>query len=161
MIRTAILTVNDNGSKQELADEAVQAVRSLLTDGPFVEVDYQLVPAEQAIIRAKLRIWADGDQVDLILTTGGIGLALRDRTPDATVEVIDRHIPGLAEVMRSASVAHSPALMLSRGVAGVRRNTLILNLPSAADAAKAALTAVIQVLPLALEQITGQKTTIS
>ncbi len=129
MIRTAILTVSDKGAAGERADTTVEEIRKLLAAGPFVEVDYQLVPDEQALIRARLRLWSDSDEVDLILTNGGTGLGLRDRTPEATRDVIEREIPGVAEAMRSRGARSNPLALLSRGMAGVRRKTLILNLP--------------------------------
>jgi molybdenum cofactor synthesis domain-containing protein len=109
MIRTAILTVSDRSAAGRREDRSVQAVREVLATGPFVEVDYQVVPDEQAIIRSKLRILTEGDGVDLVLTTGGTGLALRDRTLEATLEVVERPVPGLAEAMRAAGARSSLA----------------------------------------------------
>jgi molybdopterin adenylyltransferase len=153
MIRTALLTVSDRTSSGEREDRSVQGVRELLATGPFVEVDYLVVPDEQAMIRSKLRLLADGDGVDLVLTTGGVGLGLRDRTPEATLDVLERIVPGLSERMRAASVEHDPGASLSRAVAGVRKATLIVNLPGDPAGAVRALASVIEVLPRALEAI--------
>lgn len=157
MIRVAILTVSDKGARGERTDTSVTEVRQLLTQGPFTEVDYQVVPDEQALIRAKLRLWADGDGVDLILTTGGTGLALRDRTPEATREVIEREVPGLAEWMRSVGMQHNPLAALSRSVCGVRRQTLIINLPGSPKGVRESLAAIIGILPHAVDTITDRR----
>jgi molybdopterin adenylyltransferase len=153
MIRTALLAVSDRASSGERADRSIQAVRELLAAGPFVEVDSLVVPDEQAIIRSKLRLLTDGDGVDLVLTTGGVGLGLRDRTPEATLDVVERLAPGLSERMRAVAAEHDPAASLTRGVAGVRKATLVVNLPGDPAAAALALRAVIDVLPRALEAI--------
>src|SRR5690606_15666311 len=157
MVRTAILTVSDRGAAGEREDRSAQAIRQLLKDGAFVEVDYQLVPDEQALIRAKLRLWSDSDGVDLVLTTGGTGLSRKDRTPEATEEVIERRVPGLAELMRSAGVAGNKLAALSRGVAGVRRSTLIVNLPGSPTGASQSLAAIIETLPHAVDVIRGEE----
>lgn len=156
MYRTAILTVSDEGAAGRREDTTVQALRDVLDDGPFVEVDYELVPDEQARIRAKLRLWSDADDVDLILTCGGTGLSRRDRTPEATREVIDRDVPGLAEWMRAEGARSTPLAVLSRGVAGTRRGTLIVNLPGNPRGASEALSALLPVLPHALDVIQGE-----
>lgn len=156
MVRTAILTVSDKGAAGLREDGSAQAIRQVLKTGPFVEVDYQVVPDEQALIRAKLRLWCDQDGVDLVLTTGGTGLSRKDRTPEATEEVIERRVPGLSEAMRAVGRATNPLAALSRGLAGVRRTTLILNLPGSPAGASEALSAVIEVLPHAVDVIRGE-----
>jgi molybdenum cofactor synthesis domain-containing protein len=156
MVRTAILTVSDKGAAGLREDGSAQAIRQVLKTGPFVEVDYQVVPDEQALIRAKLRIWCEQDGVDLVLTTGGTGLSRKDRTPEATDEIIDRRVPGLAETMRAAGAAQNPHAILSRGVAGVRRSTLIVNLPGSPTGAAQSLQAVLATLPHAVDVIRGE-----
>ncbi len=157
MIRTAILTVSDRGSSGQRVDTTVSELRTLLSQGPFSEVDYQIVPDEQAMIRSKLRIWAEGDAVDLVLTTGGTGLSLRDRTPEATREVIEREVPGLAELIRLTGMQKNRKAALSRAVAGVRRHTLIVNLPGSPKGARESLEAIIGILPHAIDTIVGEK----
>lgn len=156
MVRTAILTVSDKGAAGQREDGSAQAIRQILKSGPFVEVDYQVVPDEQALIRAKLRLWSDSDNVDLVLTTGGTGLSRKDRTPEATEEVIERRVPGIPELMRAAGTASNKLAALSRGVAGVRRTTLIVNLPGRPTAASQSLAAVIEALPHAVDVIRGE-----
>lgn len=128
MIRTAILSVRD-AARLDSADEAVAALRDVLSSGPYTEIDYQEIPDEQAMVRAKLRLWADDSTADLILTIGGIGAAVRHRTPDATLQVVDKQFPGIPEVLRAAGAQVDPAAGLWRAVAGVRRSALIVNLP--------------------------------
>lgn len=159
MIRTAILTVSDSGAAGERTDTTVEEIRKVLAAGSFVEVDYQMVPDEQALIRARLRLWCDSDEVDLILTNGGTGLGLRDRTPEATRDVIEREIPGIAETMRARGATHQPLAILSRGMAGVRRQTLILNLPGSPAGARQSLEAVQEVLGHAVDLVTGESRT--
>src|SRR5690554_1619071 len=102
MVRTAILSVQPADVAPHDAQRLLAAVREALAAGPFREVDYQTVPDEQAMIRARLRRWADVGGADLVLTVGGVGVALRHRTPDATLEVVERQFPGIGEAMRRA-----------------------------------------------------------
>ncbi len=157
MVRTAILTVTPPNVGGEGEDQAAQAIRRVLKGGPFVEVDYQSVPDEQALIRAKLRVWCDQGGVDLVLTTGGVGLGLRDRTPEATAEVIEREVRGLPEAMRAAVAKEQPLAVLSRALAGVRRHTLIVNLPGTPAGAGTALAAVVTALAFAVEEVRGER----
>ena len=157
MVRTANLTVLEAGASGQ-EDLAAQAVRQVLVSGPFVEVDYHVVPDEQAMIRARLRLWAESGNVDLVLTSGGIGLGLKGRTPEATTEVIERAVPGLAEAMRRELVREHPEAVLTRGLAGVRRATLVLNLPGDPAQAKGALQSVVGVLPRAVRSLSAGAT---
>jgi molybdenum cofactor synthesis domain-containing protein len=114
-----------------------------------------VIPDERTGIEATLRAWADEDGLALIVTTGGTGLAPRDVTPDATLAVLDYQVPGLAEAMRAASLAHTPLAMLSRAVAGVRGRTLIVNLPGSPKAVRECLAAIAPALPHGLEKLAG------
>ena len=146
MIRTAILSVRGSAVNGGSGESTVAAVREVLARGPFTEVDYQVVPDEQAMIRARLRLWADDGSADLVLTLGGIGAEMRHRTPDATLEVIDRQFPGIPELIRSSGAREDRGAGLWRAAAGVRRHTLIVNLPEGAKAAGASLATVLHLL---------------
>ena len=153
MHRTALLSVADVAVHGAPEDRTVQALREVLARGPFVEVDYARVPREQARVRAQLRLWSDAGRTDLILTAGGTGLAPRDRTPEATRDVVEREVPGLAERIRAEGWRRAPVAALERGLAGLRRGTLIVNLPAGPAEAADALAAVLPVLPSALRVV--------
>jgi len=154
--RVGILTVSDKGSRAQRVDTSGAAIREELS-GIDAQVDhYEVVPDEQDIIAVRLRAWADDDRLDLILTTGGTGLSPRDVTPEATLAVIDRAVPGMAEAMRQAGLRETPMAMLSRGVAGVRGRTLIVNLPGSERAVRQNLAQLLPVLPHALETLRGE-----
>jgi molybdopterin adenylyltransferase len=153
MIRTVLLTVSSPTGGGSTDGEVLTALRAQLARGAFVEVDAVTVPDEGALLRAKLRVLTDADGVDLVLTVGGIGLGVRHRTPEATLESVERLVPGLSEAMRAACAGLDPAALLWRGVAGVRRGTLVVNLPDRADAATAALVAIMPALEHAVEAI--------
>ncbi len=115
----------------------------------------EIVPDEPEAIAAILTAWSDDEGLDLILTTGGTGLSPRDTTPEATLAVAQRLVPGIAEAMRAAGLAITPHAMLSRGVAVIRGRTLIINLPGSPKGARENLAAVAQALPHALEKLRG------
>jgi molybdopterin adenylyltransferase len=152
MIRVAILTVSDRAARGEAEDHSGPAIARIVQEELQAGVVQRaIVPDEQAQIEARLIVWADSGQVDLILTTGGTGFALRDVTPEATQAVIDRPAPGIAEAMRAASRAVTPHAMLSRAVAGIRGRTLIVNLPGSPKAVRENLAVILPVLPHAVE----------
>jgi len=156
MYRIAILTVSDRSSQGVRADESGHLLRQLVLDSLEAEVvDYRVVADERPAIEDALRGWADGGAVDLVLTTGGTGLAPRDVTPEATLAVIERQVPGIPEAMRAASLAITPMAMLSRMVAGTRGNTLIVNLPGSPKSVRENLAVVLPALPHALDKLRG------
>jgi molybdopterin adenylyltransferase len=131
VIRAAILTVSDSRSAGEAEDESGARLAEFATSIGAEVVGREAVADEQAQIEGRLRRWADEVDCDLVLTTGGTGFAPRDVTPEATRAVIDREAPGISEAMRLASREHTDLWMVSRGVAGVRGRTLIVNFPGA------------------------------
>ena len=154
-MRVGILTISDAGSRGERVDTSGAAVRELV-EGIGAEVAcYAVVPDERDQIASTLRDWCDGGVVDLVLTTGGTGLAARDVTPEATLDVADRLAPGIAEAMRAAGMRVTPMSMLSRAVAVVRGSTLIVNLPGSEKGARESLAAIVDVLPHAVQLLRG------
>jgi molybdenum cofactor synthesis domain-containing protein len=116
---------------------------------------YAVLPDERQLITAELSRLADSGEIDLILTTGGTGVAPRDVTPEATREVLDRELPGMAEAMRAESLRKTPHAMISRAVAGIRKQTLIVNLPGSPRAVRENLAVILPALPHAIEKIKG------
>ena len=155
MITIGVLTISDSVSKGGRQDLSGAAIRSLVAQLPdaFVNIE-TTIPDEQDQIASLLRAWSDEQRLNLILTTGGTGLAPRDVTPEATKAVIEREVPGIAEALRSISLQYTPMAMLSRGVAGVRGRSLIINLPGSPKAVKECLEYLLPVLPHAINLLT-------
>ena len=155
MIRLAVVTVSDKSARGEREDAGGPAISAALEAAriEFAVVDYRIVPdIRDTIVNALFQL-AERDDVDLIVTTGGTGLAPRDVTPQATLEAIDYEVPGIAEAMRAASLHVTPAGMLSRGIAGVRRRTLIVNLPGNPKAVRENLAVIAAALPHAISTL--------
>lgn len=151
-LRVGILTVSDSAWRGEAEDRSGSVIANLVKSQLNAEVSEQaIVPDEEPAIQSALRQWSDAGQVDLVLTTGGTGFAPRDTTPEATLAVLDRQAPGLAEAMRAASLKITPHAMLSRAVAGIRGRTLIVNLPGSPKAVHETLEVILPVLPHAVE----------
>jgi molybdenum cofactor synthesis domain-containing protein len=149
-----VLTLSDKGSRGDREDESGRVLQEMVA--PLGEiVRYQVVPDEEELIVATLVEWVDKDGVDLILTTGGTGLSARDITPEATARVIEREIPGMAEAMRAASMAKTPHAMISRALAGVRRQSMIINLPGSPKGVRENLEVVYPALEHALLKLKG------
>ena len=155
MFTAGVLTVSDKGSRGERVDESGQEIKEALFSLGASEIKYGIVPDERPAISAKLREWSDAG-VDLVLTTGGTGLTPRDVTPEATLDVLDRVAPGFAEAMRAYGMKQTPQAMLSRAVAGIRKKTLIINMPGSPKAVKECLEAISPALPHAIETVRGQ-----
>jgi molybdenum cofactor synthesis domain-containing protein len=154
-IRFAILTISDKGSRGERADTSGDAIAELVGESGEV-IRRGIVADERALISDTLRGWADAGDVDLILTTGGTGLAARDVTPEATLDVAERLVPGVAEAMRAAGMRHTPRAMLSRAVAVVRHSTLIINLPGSEKGVRESLAAILDELSHAVQLLRGE-----
>ncbi|MEE8174601.1 MAG: molybdopterin adenylyltransferase [Dehalococcoidia bacterium] len=156
MFSVGILTISDKGWLGERQDESSQAIRDSLASLDAEEVKYEVVPDEKDIIAAKLKEWVDKIGIDVIITTGGTGLSPRDVTPEATLSVVDRMAPGFTEVMRAESFKKTPMAVLSRAVAGIRKSSLIINLPGSPKAVRESLEVVLAVLPHAVETLRGE-----
>jgi molybdenum cofactor synthesis domain-containing protein len=155
MITIGVLTISDSGAKGMREDTSGERIRSMVAQLPGAVITAGAIIAdEREQIEATLREWCDEKQVNLILTTGGTGLAPRDVTPEATKAVLEREAPGIAEAMRAVSVQHTPFGMLSRGVAGTRGRSLIINLPGSPKAVQECLECILPVLPHAINLLT-------
>ncbi|HUO77547.1 MAG TPA: MogA/MoaB family molybdenum cofactor biosynthesis protein [Thermodesulfovibrionales bacterium] len=153
MITVAVLTLSDKGSKGEREDTSGPLIGEMLKGMDARVTYYEVLPDEKEVIKEKLREYSL--KADLILTTGGTGLSPRDVTPDATLEVIEREIPGIAEIMRAEGMKKTSRSMLSRAVAGTRGVALIINLPGSPRAVRENLGAILDVIPHAIEKIKG------
>lgn len=154
-MRVAILTVSDKGSRGERADTSGDAIAELIAQADGEIVGRAIVADERDQIAAGLRAWCDGGGIDLIVTTGGTGIAARDVTPEATRDVAERDVPGIAEAMRAEGLRHTPRAMLSRSASVVRGTTLIINLPGSEKGVRESLAAVLDVLPHAVQLLRG------
>ena len=157
-VRVAILTVSDAGARGARADGSGDAVAAWVTARGYSLADRALVADEVGEIGARLREWADGDRADLILTTGGTGLTGRDVTPEATRAVLEKEAPGIAEAMRMTVYPRFHRAALSRGVAGVRGRTLVVNLPGSTSGVKDGLAVLDDLVEHAIALIRGNKT---
>ncbi len=153
MIKVAILTLSDKGSRGEREDRSGPVIKDMLKDISAEVEYYDVLPDEKELIKKKLIEYSE--KVDLIITTGGTGLAPRDVTPEATMEVIERQIPGIPEIMRLEGMKKTRRAMLSRAVAGVRGRTLIINLPGSPVAVRENLEVILDTIPHAIEKIKG------
>src|ERR671925_11447 len=157
-LRIAILTVSDAGSRGERADGSGDAIATWAKGKGYRLTERALVPDETARIATTIAGWADGDAADLILTTGGTGLTPRDVTPEATRAVLDKEAPGIAEVLRMAVYPRFPRAALSRGAAGVRGRSLIINLPGSTGGVRDALRVLDDLIDHAVQLLRGHDT---
>jgi molybdenum cofactor synthesis domain-containing protein len=148
--KVALIVLSDRAASGERPDACIPVMRERL-GAAYSVVRESVLPDDPAALQAELIDLADSRAVDLAITSGGTGLSPRDRTPQATAAVIDYEVPGIAEAIRAASIAHTKTAMLSRALAGVRHRTLILNLPGSPRAVGESLDVVLPVLPHALE----------
>lgn len=156
MITVGILTASDKGHAGERTDESGKVISELVKEIEGNVTEYIIVPDERDIISQSLKRMADDLNVDLILTTGGTGFSPRDITPEATLDVIDRQIPGIPEAMRARSLQITSRAMLSRAVSGIRKKTLIINLPGSPKSVRECLEVILPVLPHAIKILKGQ-----
>jgi molybdenum cofactor synthesis domain-containing protein len=155
MYRIGIVTISDKGARGERLDESGERIREMAGTLGVIE-SYQVIPDDPGTIKNTLLHLVDHMKLDLVLTTGGTGLGPRDNTPEATLAVIEREAPGLAEAMRLESLKKTSRAMLSRAVAGVRHSTLIVNLPGSVRAVEDCLSIILPALPHGLDMLTGR-----
>jgi len=154
MIKVGVITISDRSFRGERKDESGPALIELVKEHfKEVSIKYELVPDEKDMIKEKLITMVDYMKLDLILTTGGTGVSLRDVTPEATIEIAEKEVPGFAEAMRFNSLKITPNAMLSRAKAVLREKTLIINLPGSPKAVKECFNVIIPAIPHALEVI--------
>jgi len=156
MLTVGVLTISDKGARGDRQDKSGAVIREILPSIAARIVDYDVIPDEKEPIVARLVKWADEDDLDIIITTGGTGLTPRDVTPEATLAVVDRIVPGFAEAMRAESLKKTPHAMLSRAVVGTRGKCLIINLPGSPKAVRECLEVILPALPHAVETLKGQ-----
>ena len=158
MLNVGILTISDKGWQGQRYDESGKIIKDSFSHLNSNVIKYEVVPDEVDAISHKLAEWADEGQVDVIITTGGTGLSRRDVTPEATLSILDKTVPGFAEAMRAKTFAITPMAILSRATAGVRGNCLIINLPGSPKAVGECLEVILPAIPHAVEIIKGEVT---
>ncbi len=156
-IGAAVLTISTSKARGEGEDLSGPALAAFAERVGATVVGTEVIPDERELIEGRLRWWCDEGGCELVLTTGGTGFSLDDVTPEATRAVLDREAPGLPEAMRAASQEHTPMWMVSRGVAGTRGRTLIINFPGNPPAIDQAGSALLEALPHALKLLTGRE----
>ncbi|MBN2539317.1 MAG: MogA/MoaB family molybdenum cofactor biosynthesis protein [Deltaproteobacteria bacterium] len=155
MITGGVITVSDKGSRNEREDTSGPEVIRMLGDLDIRVTDYEVIPDEKEIIRDKIKEYTDNKNLDLVVTTGGTGVSPRDVTPDATLEIIEKELPGMAEAMRRESMSKTPHAMISRAVTGIRGQSLIINLPGSPKGARENLAVLLPALKHTIEKLKG------
>lgn len=156
MIRVGVITASDKGSRGEREDLSGPTLIKLVQDIGGEVVEYVVLPDEQMVLAEKMRQWADDLGLDLILTTGGTGFSMRDVMPEATLSIADRLVPGIAEVMRMESLKVTSKAMLSRAVAVLRKQTLIINMPGSPKAVRECFAAIAPAIPHGIQILKGE-----
>ncbi len=155
MINAAILTISDSCSEGNREDVSAQTINKLLEKNNFKICDYKIIPDDLDVISGELKRLADKAIAEVIITTGGTGLGPRDNTPEATIAVCDKLVPGFGEIMRSESLKKTRNATLSRSVSGIRKNSLIINLPGSPKGASECLEIILDILPHAIKMMQG------
>ncbi|MGM0471728.1 MAG: MogA/MoaB family molybdenum cofactor biosynthesis protein [Bacillota bacterium] len=156
MIKVGVITASDSGAAGKREDQSGAVIKELVSEIDGEVSSYAVVADEKEKLQSKILEMVTEDEVNLLFTTGGTGLAPRDVTPDATLELIDREVPGIVEAMRIKSLEVTDRAMLTRGVAGVIKETLIVNLPGSPKAVEECLEVILSVLPHAVDLIQDQ-----
>lgn len=155
MFKAAVLTISDRCSRGEREDESGKIIIEIIKDIDGEDARYEIVPDEISLIKERLLFYCDDLKVDFVFTTGGTGFSNRDVTPEATSQVIEKVIPGIPELMRLEGLKKTRNAMLARGISGIRKNTIIINLPGSPKAVKESLAAILNILPHALDMLKG------
>jgi molybdenum cofactor synthesis domain-containing protein len=158
MIEVGVLTISDKGARGEREDQSGKVIEEIVKKIEGEVKYYRIIPDEEEIIQDELVKAVDKLHLDLILTTGGTGLGKRDVTPEATLAVIEKEVPGISEIIRSESFKKTDRAILSRGVAGIRKKSLIINLPGSPKGVKESLEIILKALPHGIEIIKGEIT---
>lgn len=156
MIKVGVITVSDRASRGKREDRSGQVVQEMVKSIDGEVVAYRVIPDEEKLIGEELLRMCDQLKADLIITTGGTGLGPRDVTPDATLGVIEKEVPGISEAIRVEGFKSTPHALLSRAVAGVRGECLIVNLPGSPKAVEESLNTILPCLPHAIEVLKGK-----
>ncbi len=156
MLTAAVLTVSDKGSRGEREDLSGPAAKEILQKDNWNVIKLDIVPDEKQMIKEKLMEYADKLSVNVVFTSGGTGFSTRDVTPDATLSVIERETPGITEAMRMESLKKTPRAMLSRAVAGIRKKTIIINLPGSPKGVRECMEIVLPSIKHGVEILNGQ-----
>lgn len=155
MIKVGIITASDKGSRGEREDQSGKVIQEIVEKQGWEVTEYVILPDERDQLAEKMKIWCDEYRVNLILTTGGTGFSKRDCTPEATLDIVEKQVPGIPEAMRYYSLQITPRAMLSRSAAGIRNNTLIINLPGSPKAVRENLESIIGSLQHGIEILIG------
>ena len=156
MKRAAIITSSDSGYRGEREDLSGPAVREILEREGYQVVSTEILPDDREILGNRMKEIADKELAELVLTTGGTGFSQRDVTPEATEDIIERRVPGIPEAMRAYSMTITKRAMLSRAAAGIRKKTLIINLPGSPKAVRESLDYIVGALEHGIEILTGE-----
>lgn len=157
MYRVGIITASDKGSVGEREDKSGKAIMKIMEDNGYEIKFYKIFPDEQKILSDEMKRLCDNNIVDLIITTGGTGFSKRDHTPEATLEIGERMVPGIAEAIRTYSMGITKRAMLGRGVSVIRKNTLIVNLPGSEKAVRESLNYIISELEHGIKILIGDE----
>jgi molybdopterin adenylyltransferase len=155
MIKVGILVISDKASRGERQDESGPIMKEMVKKLPAEVSEYKIIPDEKDQIKKNLLNWVDKLRLDLILTSGGTGIGMRDVTPEATKEVIEKELPGFEEAMRIKGLEKTPFSMLSRAIVGTRKKSLIVNLPGSPKAVKENLEAILPAVKHGIEILKG------
>ena len=154
--KIAVITVSDKGYRGEREDRSGKYIVDFFKEKGWDIAEYSIVPDEAGLIKDKIKEICDNGKANLILTTGGTGFSPRDITPEATKEIIEKEVPGFSEIIRIEGQKKTPRSILSRGVSGIRKSTLIINLPGSIKGVKDSLELIYQPLPHGIDILTGQ-----